>query len=216
MRLLLLLICVFLPNLTMARAQANCDAIVEQAAQKFDVPAGLMSAMSRVLLEQSDTRQMVQTTPWAIKQGAHVLTFETAADMEAELENLILNGDEDLNLGCMQLNLIWHGDHFHSLQDMMHPTKSADYAAKVLSELYKEHGSWQKTIRAFHGPATDTQEYVNSVLRLYDTRKSVPSYLTQGDLLSVTAKPNRKRQIQSNLTFADSYAPHIFPKGRLN
>lgn len=219
MRVLLIFICVLLPNYGLARAQVNCDRIVEQAAQRHNVPAGLMSAMSRALLAKTDRPQMMPNSPWTISLGSNVVAYDSAAEMEAQLENLIMEGEEDLNLGCMQLNLIWHGDHFYSLQDMINPEHSAEYAASVLSDLHNEYGSWQRAIRIFHGDTNETERYVKSVLRLYDERKNVPKYLTQGDLLARSQQnhENKKqmRQPLLNLTFADSYAPHILPKGYL-
>ena len=44
----------------------------------------------------------------------------------------------------------WHGREFTNIEVMLEVNNNVEYAAKLLSSLYKEHGSWHKATRLYH------------------------------------------------------------------
>ena len=50
----------------------------------------------------------------------------------------------------MQINWRWHGENFNSTSEMLEPKHNIEYAAKFLTRLYQQHGSWPKAVRHYH------------------------------------------------------------------
>ena len=59
-------------------------------------------------------------------------------------------GKQNIDLGCMQLNIRWHARYFTSIEAMLSPFENVSYAAKYLEQLYRETGSWEKTVKYYH------------------------------------------------------------------
>jgi len=59
-------------------------------------------------------------------------------------------GYTNIDIGIAQINWHWHGYNFKSVDEMLIPENNIRYAAKVLTDLYKKHGDWQKVVRFYH------------------------------------------------------------------
>lgn len=88
--------------------------------------------------------------PWtvgALKKGTFYNTKEQAV---AAVEKLRAQGVENIDVGCMQINLKYHPDAFHSLNDAFDPQKNVAYAARYLKSLYDETKSWGAAATRYH------------------------------------------------------------------
>ena len=74
-------------------------------------------------------------------------------------------GRSNIDLGVMQLNFYWHGKHFENIEEMLTPSSNINYGAKFLSDLYRQHGSWQKAVRYYHSSSPEHyRQYSRKVL----------------------------------------------------
>jgi hypothetical protein len=83
----------------------------------------------------------------------------------------VKRGITNIDIGCFQINYRWHADGFRSLDDMFHPELNALYAARFLSELYREFGNWTEAVGAYH---SRTSKYADRYLsKFHDLRSDV-------------------------------------------
>jgi len=68
----------------------------------------------------------------------------------AHVEGLRAQGARNLDIGCFQINLRWHGHAFASVDQMFDPLQNTRYAAQFLTELRREFGDWDEAVAAFH------------------------------------------------------------------
>ena len=59
-------------------------------------------------------------------------------------------GRTSFDVGCFQINYRWHGARFASLEEMLEPAANARYAARFLSDLHEETGTWTAAAGAYH------------------------------------------------------------------
>jgi soluble lytic murein transglycosylase-like protein len=59
-------------------------------------------------------------------------------------------GVQSIDVGCLQVNLMYHPHAFTSLEDAFDPRSNALYAARFLNALYAEGKDWQHAIAAYH------------------------------------------------------------------
>ena len=68
----------------------------------------------------------------------------------AEVEKLRARGVRSIDVGCMQINLRYHGEAFQTLDEAFDPLSNVAYAAAFLSDLKGEARSWTKAIGRYH------------------------------------------------------------------
>ena len=70
-------------------------------------------------------------------------------------------GAKLIDVGCMQINERYHGDHFAGISDMFDPHHNVDYAARFLVDLKRQHLSWSMAVARYHaGPDNDPAQKV--------------------------------------------------------
>ncbi|HJO71542.1 MAG: hypothetical protein QF450_07035 [Rhodospirillales bacterium] len=58
------------------------------------------------------------------------------------MRRLSARGVRNIDVGCMQVNLLYHKDAFATLEEAFEPASNAAYAARFLKDLYATSGSW--------------------------------------------------------------------------
>ena len=66
------------------------------------------------------------------------------------IKNALNQGVTNIDVGIAQINYRWHKDNFKNIEEMLNPATNIEYAAKLLSSLFKQHGTWHKAIRHYH------------------------------------------------------------------
>ncbi|MCE2731656.1 MAG: hypothetical protein LW599_06210, partial [Rickettsiaceae bacterium] len=66
------------------------------------------------------------------------------------IRNALNAGITNIDIGVGQINYRWHGDNFKGIEEMLNPVINIEYAGKLLSSLFKEHGDWFKALKYYH------------------------------------------------------------------
>jgi len=139
--------------------------LVERAA---GVPAALMSAIARVESGRPDGKGGVHPWPWTINVEGAGYIYNSKAEAIAAVRDFQAHGAHSIDVGCMQVNLMFHPDAFASLDEAFDPMANARYAAKFLTELFSQTHDWTKATALYHSatPAlgSDYQRKVFAVL----------------------------------------------------
>ena len=88
--------------------------------------------------------------PWTINHAGKSLFFDNKNQMKSYLLKHTKKGDNNLDVGCMQINLKWHKQNFKNIKDMLSIEPNVSYAASFLIQLKNKHGSWEKAIKHYH------------------------------------------------------------------
>lgn len=126
------------------------DAIAEQE-RRHGIPYRLLHAVSLVESGQWDAEQRETVAwPWTIYaegRGRYLPSKQVAV---AEVNRLQARGVRNIDVGCMQVNLMYHPNAFASLDDAFDPEVNAAYAADFLVSLKDAHGSWNRAVQHYH------------------------------------------------------------------
>lgn len=128
-----------------AAEPALCDRAAALAAEEAGLPLPILLAITR-----TETARRGAPWPWTVNMEGEGHWFETRAEAEAFAERRYAAGARSFDIGCFQINHRWHGQHFNSIPDMFEPLVNARYAARFLTELYGELGSWDAAVGAYH------------------------------------------------------------------
>jgi soluble lytic murein transglycosylase-like protein len=134
--------------------------------QRNQIPRGLLSAIVGVESGFNPTAVNIE--------GKSVITNNKYEAIKI-INNAVNQGVTNIDIGIAQINYRWHKDNFRNIEEMINPTANIEYAAKLLSSLFKQHGTWHKAIRHYHSANPNHHKQYS--------RKVVIAWLGNGQLI---------------------------------
>jgi hypothetical protein len=169
-----LLLTLVLPSIASAQRlgatspSALCRGAIAAAERASGIPDRLMQAIGIVESGRPDERGGSTAWPWTINVEGVGYIFETKADAVAAVNAHRARGARSIDVGCMQVNLLHHGDAFASLEEAFDPAANARYAAAFLQRLLAQTGSWPRAAAGYHSLTPDVgAEYARKVLAVW-------------------------------------------------
>lgn len=207
---LLILLMFIQPVQARAYTEFRDDALVcMDATQKFEkeyqIKEHLLTTISKVETGRwNEQRQQSMAWPWTINAQGKGRFFATKAEAVREVKRLQAQGVKSIDVGCMQINLAYHGKAFASVEDALDPQKNVEYGAKFLKKLYEnKKGDWIKAAMAYHSSVPfKARRYKNKLASAYETirqaqkAKGTPLFAKAGQ--SETKKLEKNRVIAKN------------------
>jgi hypothetical protein len=149
-------------------ASDRCGAIADRIERAEDIPPGLLQALALAESGRRDPAQGQLAWPWAVRAGAEGFYPPSKEAALATVEALRAAGRSNIDVGCMQINLAYHGDAFGSLEDAFEPAHNVAYGARFLKQLQQETGSWAKATGRYHSAERERgQAYRARVYRIW-------------------------------------------------
>ena len=135
---------------------ARCVAAILEAQQKYGIPDNLLLSIGIQEAGRNGPAGLA-VWPWTVNANGEGAFFKSRLDAQNWVREKQAQGITSIDVGCMQINLRWHGEQFPSQDAAFDPEMNADYAARFLQSLYQETGSWQKAAGRYHS-ATDVHQ----------------------------------------------------------
>lgn len=135
--------------ITAPRTDTVCDEAARLASAHMDVPLTVLMAVARVETGRK-TKSGIRPWPWALNIDGEGYWFLSSREAWQVFKRQLANGQNNVDVGCFQVNYRWHGMRFASPLDMLDPQTNANYAAGLLRKLYVEKGTWDGAVAAYH------------------------------------------------------------------
>ena len=146
----------------------QCRQAISTAERAAGVPSQLMAAIGRIESGRVNGQGTVHPWPWTINAEGEGHYYDSKAEAIAAVRALQARGVRSVDVGCMQVNLMFHPDAFDSLEDAFDPLLNAHYAARFLNTLYAQTGTWVRATANYHSATPelgdDYQRKVAAVL----------------------------------------------------
>lgn len=127
-----------------------CDAAIARAQRARDLPDGLLPALARVESGRPDAAGATRPWPWTIDVDGQGHFFATKAEAVAAVRALQDLGIQSIDVGCLQINLMYHPNAFASIEQAFDPTANAAYAARFLVALHARDDDWTHAVASYH------------------------------------------------------------------
>ena len=112
----------------------------------------------------------------------------------------------------MQINLFYHPHAFENLQEAFNPRLNVNYAGNFLTQLFEDHGSWQRAIEHYHSNDKQRgQRYRLAVEKLRKSQnlnftnavsmKSTSEWFSNQQQLKLDLHSAKEKRIQNSLRF---------------
>lgn len=128
-----------------------CETAVSTAEYVNRLPPRLLGAISLTETGRPEPATgRVRPWPWTINAEGEGHFYQTRQDAIAAVKALQDRGVRSIDVGCLQVNLMYHPAAFASLQDAFDPGANATYAAHFLNALYANSKDWPTAVAAYH------------------------------------------------------------------
>ncbi|WP_428487446.1 transglycosylase SLT domain-containing protein [Rhodopila sp.] len=163
----LLLVATFLSTRVAATEPASaCLDAADIAERNWTLPPNLIHAIGRAESGRFDpTTGRVAPWPWTVNADGRGFYFTARAEAVAFVRALQSRGVRLIDVGCFQVDLFYHPAAFSSLEQAFDPISNADYAARFLTTLHGQTGSWAAAIAGYHSSqAIEGETYRQKVM----------------------------------------------------
>lgn len=128
-----------------------CAEQVRASEASYGIPPGLLESISIVESGRYDSqRRATIAWPWTVMAQGQGRYFPTKAEAIAEVRRLKAQGVENIDVGCMQVNLHFHPTAFANLEEAFDPAANVAYAARFLIGLYQATNHWPTAASYYH------------------------------------------------------------------
>jgi hypothetical protein len=135
-----------------AQQSELCTVALRQAEHRHHLPPALLETIAKAESGRPITSLTdIRPWPWTIDADGTGLFLDSKAAAIAWMQQQTPR-HVYIDVGCMQVDLRYHPDAFTSLEDAFDPAANADYAARLLNELYRgEAGrNWDIAVGLYH------------------------------------------------------------------
>lgn len=134
-----------------AGAMATCSSAIDAAEHIIGIPHDLLAAIGRVETGRRDPRTGAWAAwPWSVDIDGQGAFYDTREQAIAAVRAAQARGGRSIDVGCLQVNLLHHPNAFPNLEDAFDPAANAMFAARFLSQLFAQAGSWPKAAAMYH------------------------------------------------------------------
>jgi tetratricopeptide (TPR) repeat protein len=151
--------------------QTQCLRYLQVYERNLHIPQGLTTAISLAETGRPlGPQHQLLPWPWTININGQGHFFDTKEAAVAAARKLMDEGQRSIDVGCMQVNLRFHPNAFHTLEDAFDPAANVQYGAQFLVSLHQAQGSWEKAVERYHSSDDGRRnEYRDKVLALWNT-----------------------------------------------
>lgn len=147
-----------------ASSSSMCLEAAHLASEQTGVPLSVLWAIS--LTETGRKKDgTFEPWPWTVNMEGKGVWFDSDEEARSYVFKNYKRGARSFDVGCFQINYKWHGQNFASIEEMFEPVPNALYAARFLSDLYRELGDWSKAAGAYH---SRTEKYASKYRERFD------------------------------------------------
>lgn len=169
--------------------EANtCVSAIQEQERAKGIPHGLLQAISlaesgRWFENAGQDKGAIIAWPWTVTTGGKGHYLPNRMDAVAFVKSLRADGVENIDVGCMQINLKYHPDAFTSIDKAFDAHTNAQYAADFLKRRFEASKSWMQAAGDYHSTTPSLNE-------VYRTKvSSLWQKTAQSDFMTATAAP---------------------------
>lgn len=108
-----------------------CEIAADKAEKEYNIKTNLLQTIASVESGRWNAKAGRRVAwPWTVHANGKGRYYKTKAEAVAAVQALQDRGIRNIDVGCMQVNLKYHGKAFSSLDEAFEPEKNAAYSAQ--------------------------------------------------------------------------------------
>ena len=191
-------------------ANQLCRQAITAAERAHGIPSHLLAAIARVESGRRDqTSGTFDPWPWTINMDGQGTFYDNKTQAVAAATAMRPHATRSIDVGCMQISLIFHPDAFPNMAQAFDPASNADYGARFLVQLFGKTNSWPKAVELYHSATLEIgQDYGRRVYVALPEEQKLAEATQPYPLTNGWASTVNRSLLSLPLR---SSAPHIIP-----
>ncbi len=144
---------------------SKCGRYFAMYEDAFHMPSNLIKAVSVTESGRySKAAGRAVAWPWTVNAQGKGYYFNNKREAIKAVNEFRAQGIKSIDVGCMQINLMYHPEAFRNLEQAFEPKYNVGYAAKFLRDKYTQARNWRDAIGLYHnGVAELNRGYIETV-----------------------------------------------------
>ncbi len=140
-------------------AKNACIDEARKIEREMKIPYLLLNAIGYIESGRPDKETgRIEPWPWTVSAKGKGTYHPTKKEAIAHVSRLQKSGIHNIDVGCMQINLGYHGKKFKSLHEAFAPESNIIYAANFLKRLKKRYKTWSNAMKFYHSATKELQK----------------------------------------------------------
>ncbi len=139
--------------------------------------------------------------PWTINIKGKGIFFKTKNEAVNYVSNYTKKGRKNIDIGCMQVNYMYHPKAFKNFQDAFDPYLNVEWSAKMLKTLYEKFGSWKEAVGYYHSYRNTRRKKYSA--KVFNTLLTVKTDKKYADIVQAAFKI--KNENKKDFIINDTY-----------
>lgn len=129
-----------------------CYIAAQHASKDYGVETDLLHSISAVESGRwSNLQNRYIAWPWTVNVNGKGYFYASKEEALAAIRAFQKKGVDSIDIGCMQINVKYHGKNFANVEDILDPIKNVKYGAKFLRTLYSRNDkNWELAAKKYH------------------------------------------------------------------
>ena len=128
----------------------ECEVAGQQAEQANGLPGDLLVAIGRIESGRRSADGRVAPWPWSVNAAGRGYYLNSLAEAVSLVRSLQGQGIRSIDVGCFQVNLMFHPTAFASVEEGFDPAANARAAAAFLIALRGIAQGWEDAVGRYH------------------------------------------------------------------
>ncbi|OUX17082.1 MAG: hypothetical protein CBE11_00395 [Rickettsiales bacterium TMED251] len=167
-----------------------------QATQKFEkiyeLPNKLLLSMALTESGRKLKNGDFVSWPWTVNYKGTGKFFKNKKIAVDFVNNYTQGGRKNIDLGCMQINYMYHPNAFKNFSDAFDPQMNVEWSAKLIKTLYDRFGSWKKAVGYYHSYRTSKRTKYSA--KVFDTWLDIKNNNKYNDIEYINNKENPRNE----------------------
>ena len=151
----------------------TCAEPIRKQEREAGIPNQLLAAVALAESGRWDKTDSASFAwPWTVTAEGKGQFFATKAEAIKQVEQLRARGVRNIDVGCMQINLLHHPDAFANLEEALDPHTNVAYATGFLKQLFEQSRSWLTAVGNYHSATPEFHmRYRQKVTKLWNDER---------------------------------------------
>ena len=128
----------------------DCIIAAKKYEEIYNIPKNLLLSVSLTESGRKIKNGEFISWPWTINRKGKGKFFDNKVTAIDYVEKYTKKGKKNIDLGCMQVNFMYHPNAFKNFNEAFDPDKNVEWAANMLKSLYTKFGTWESAVGYYH------------------------------------------------------------------
>jgi len=173
----------------------DCIIATKKYEDVYGIPNNLLLSMSLTESGRRIKNGEFVSWPWTINKKGKGKFFDNKITAINYVEKYTKKGKKNIDLGCMQVNYMYHPNAFNNFYEAFNPDKNVEWAAVMLKSLYNKFGSWESAVGYYHSYRNSKRKkYSKKVFNTLASLKNQKSF----NFIQITKNNNYQKKDTTN------------------